>query len=350
MRNRQDRSAAPSTEDAAVQAAPADPPLLEVRDLCVAFRTSRGPVQVLDRVSFDLEAGERAAMVGESGSGKSVTALAILGLLPDTATISGSVMFQGRELVGLPDAELRALRGEEIALVFQDPLSALNPVYTVGHQVAEMFRRRRGLSKRESRERAVDVMQRVRIPHASVRFDQYPHQFSGGMRQRALIAMALALGPSLLIADEPTTALDVTVEAEITELLRVLSDEEGMALLFISHDLGVVASVAERVTVLYGGQVFEQGDVRSVYEHPMNPYTIGLLRSIPSGGDARGADLVGIPGRPPDPAAWPTGCRFHPRCWRAEERCEDGPVATAEVGRGRLSRCHFATELTAAST
>lgn len=286
-------------------------------------------------------------MVGESGSGKSVTALAILGLLPsDTCSVSGSVRLRGQELVGLPDEELRAIRGEEISLVFQDPLSALNPVYTVGRQVAELYRRRRGLSKRESRELAIDAMQRVRIPHPAARYDEYPHQFSGGMRQRALIAMALALQPGLLMADEPTTALDVTVEAEITDLLRALSDEEEMALLFISHDLAVVAGVAQNVTVLYAGQVVEQGPTRAVYDEPANPYTVGLLRSIPEGGDGRSDDLVAIPGRPPDPVAWPGGCRFHPRCWRAEELCGEQAPELVRIGETvRTSRCHFAEEI-----
>lgn len=326
-------------------------PLLDVRDLTIEFTTGRRTTKVVDRVSFKLAAGERAAMVGESGSGKSVTALAILGLLPlETTLITGSIQLRGRELVGLSDQALRPIRGEDMALVFQDPLSALNPVYTVGRQVAEMFRRRRGLSKRESRELAIDAMQRARIPHPSARFNDYPHQFSGGMRQRALIAMALALEPALLIADEPTTALDVTVEAEIIELLRVLSDEEEMALLFISHDLGVVARAADHVIVLYAGQVVEQGRIRTVYDNPANPYTLGLLKSIPSA-TGRAENLAAIPGRPPDPAAWPGGCRFHPRCWRAEDICADESPALLQISdEARRSRCHFAEELASLST
>lgn len=285
------------------------------------------------------------ALVGESGSGKSVTAMSILGLLPQqTTTVKGSVTFEGRELTTAPESTLRRLRAEDISLVFQDPLTALNPVYTVGHQVAELFRVRRGQSRTKARASAIEMLRRVRIPDPENCFDQYPHQFSGGIRQRALIAMALALDPLLLIADEPTTALDVTVESEILDLIRELSVEQNLALLFISHDLGVVADICEDITVLYGGRVFETGSVRAVFEEIANPYSAALLASIPAV-DLRGSDLRTIPGRPPDPAAWPSGCRFAPRCWRKEAICDDSAPELDRVGPGHASRCHFSDDV-----
>ncbi|TDE15122.1 ABC transporter ATP-binding protein [Jiangella asiatica] len=285
--------------------------------------------------------GERVAVLGESGSGKSATALALMGLLPGSADVSGSILLDGEELVGRGEAGMRSVRGERLALVFQDPLSALNPVYTVGRQISEMFSRRRGLPEREARRRAVELMERVRIPHAAARIDDYPHQFSGGMRQRVVIAMALALSPSLLIADEPTTALDVTVQAQILALLRQLSDEEDMALILISHDLGVVASVAQRVYVMYGGQIVEHGATQPVYDRNAHPYTAGLMASLPDQYSRR-ERLVAVPGSPPDPRALPAGCRFHPRCGWAESLCETTPPELLPVDDGhRRSRCHF---------
>lgn len=321
--------------------------LLDIRDLRVRFRTGEGPVTAVDGVSFQVVAGERVAVLGESGSGKSATALALMGLLAPNSEVSGSIRFDGEELVGRSEDSFRLLRGERLALIFQDPLSALNPVYTVGRQIDEMFTRRRGLSRRKARAMTLELMERVQIPHAAARVDDYPHQFSGGMRQRVVIAMALALSPALLIADEPTTALDVTVQQQILRLLRRLSDEEGMALIIISHDLGVVASAAQRVYVMYGGQILEQGDTREVYDRPANPYTLGLMASLP-GGLRRGDPLRAIPGAPPDPFAFPSGCRFHPRCYRSVSTCEDLAPSLQEVGgQSRRSRCHFAADVLA---
>ncbi|TDW95246.1 peptide/nickel transport system ATP-binding protein/oligopeptide transport system ATP-binding protein [Kribbella pratensis] len=296
--------------------------LLSVRDLRVEFATSGGVVTAVDGASFEVGAGETVALLGESGSGKSVTAQAVMGIVPKPAgrVCGGSITYDDRDL--LAPGVAKGLRGREIAMVFQDPLSSLNPVFRVGAQIGEMFRRHRGASRREARAAALDLMKRVGIPAASKRLDDYPHQFSGGMRQRVMIAMALALSPRLLIADEPTTALDVTVQAQIMDLLARLQAEEGMSLVLITHDLGVVAGVADRVILMYAGRVVETGPLREVYEHSGHPYTSGLMASIPELEGPR-ERLVPIQGSPPDLLALPSGCSFRPRCRYADEQCAE---------------------------
>ncbi|MFD0261534.1 ABC transporter ATP-binding protein [Kitasatospora indigofera] len=330
-------------------AAGADAPLLEVDDLHVEFRTSRGTVHAVNGLGYTLHAGRTLALLGESGSGKSVAAQAVMGLLPTPpARITrGTVRLRGQDLLRLSDAEHRKVRGTRIAMVFQDALSALNPVLTVGDQLGEMFRVHRGLRRREARAKAVELMDRVRIPGAARRLDDYPHQFSGGMRQRVMIAMALALDPEVVIADEPTTALDVTVQAQIMRLLAELQQETGMGLLLITHDLGVVASVADRITVMYAGRVVEESDAPRLYKAPAHPYTRGLLDSVPRL-DRHGERLVPIPGSPPDLARLPAGCAFHPRCGSARPRCAAERPALLTVGAPdaeRRSACHFTDEL-----
>ncbi|HEY3502649.1 MAG TPA: ABC transporter ATP-binding protein [Actinocatenispora sp.] len=313
-------------------------PLLSVRDLRVRF----GPVTAVDGVSFDVLPGETVAVVGESGSGKSVTMQAVMGLLPRGAEVTGSIVYDGRDLLARPIAETRKLCGTELAMIFQDPLSSLNPVFRVGRQISESLVRRRGASRKQGRAHAVDLMRRVGIPDPERRVDDFPHQFSGGMRQRAMIAMALSLGPRLLIADEPTTALDVTVQAQIMRLLADLRRETGMGLALITHDLGVVAGVADRVVLMYAGRVVETGTTREVYDHQAHPYTEGLLLSVPD--DTGRADhLVPIPGQPPNPLRPPGGCPFHPRCRYAIDVCRaDAPVLVDLAGRpdGHRTACH----------
>ena len=322
-------------------------PLLRVDDLHVQFSTRDGIVRAVNGMTFDLNEGETIAILGESGSGKSVTAQAIMGILdPEVASIpSGSITFRGTELVGMSERKHRKLRGTDIAMIFQDALSALNPVISVGDQVAEMFRVHAGASRKAAKQQAIEVMGHVGIPAAAQRFGDYPHQFSGGMRQRIMIAMMIALKPAVLIADEPTTALDVTVQAQIMELLKELQRETGTGLILITHDLGVVASVAERIVVMYSGRVMEQGDVDAMYARPANPYTIGLLDSIPRL-DARVGRLPAIPGLPPNLLHVPSGCPFHVRCVRAADRCRVDPVPPlVEVGPGHMSACWFAEEV-----
>ncbi|TCM45959.1 ABC transporter ATP-binding protein [Kribbella sp. VKM Ac-2568] len=321
-------------------------PLLSVRDLRVEFSTSAGVVTAVDGASFDVRRGETVALLGESGSGKSVTAQAMLGIIPKPAgrVTGGSIEYDGRDLLALPATATRELRGREIAMVFQDPLSSLNPVFRVGAQIGEMFRKHRGASRKEARAEALELMRRVGIPAAEKRLDDYPHQFSGGMRQRVMIAMALALSPRLLIADEPTTALDVTVQAQIMDLLARLQDEEGMSLVLITHDLGVVADVADRVVLMYAGRVVEAGPIREVYEHSAHPYTAGLMGSLPAIDGPR-ERLTPIQGAPPDLLDLPSGCSFRPRCAFASERCADEePVLLGAPGRPapHSSACHHA--------
>jgi oligopeptide transport system ATP-binding protein len=319
-------------------------PLLEVANLAVDFSTTAGTVHALRDVDLTVRAGETLAILGESGSGKSVTALAVMGLLPkSSATIaSGSVRYDGRDLGALDDEERRRIRGSEIAMVFQDPLSSLNPVFTVGAQIDEVFRTHLGLSKRDARRRTVELMDRVRIDRAAERADDYPHQFSGGMRQRIMIAMAIALKPRVLIADEPTTALDVTVQARIIDLLRELRDEERMSLLFITHDLGVVATLADEVAVMYAGRVVERGALREVYDHPRHPYTAGLMASLPQLGSER---LLPIPGNPPNMLQVPAGCAFAPRCAFAVDACRAVVPPLVESVPGHRDACLRSAEI-----
>ncbi|WP_371812860.1 ABC transporter ATP-binding protein [Saccharopolyspora sp. ASAGF58] len=320
--------------------------LLEVEDLHVEFRTRDGVAKVLNGVSYHVDAGETLAVLGESGSGKSVTAQTIMGILdiPPGAITGGAIRYQGEDLLTASDSRRRELRGDSMAMIFQDALSALNPVYTVGFQIAEQLRMRRGMSRKAAMARTVELLDQVKIPNAKQRVKEYPHQFSGGMRQRAMIAMSLALDPELLIADEPTTALDVTVQAQIMDLLDELRRELGMGLILITHDLGVVAEVADRIVVMYAGRIVESADAYSLYKQPGHPYTEGLMRSIPRL-DLKGQELETIKGLPPNLLAVPPGCPFHPRCPRAQERCRQEVPTYHQLGLGRASACHFAEEL-----
>jgi peptide/nickel transport system ATP-binding protein len=315
--------------------------LLQVNDLSVTFvRRGRRDVQAVDGVSFTVDSGETLGLVGESGSGKSVTALAIMGLLPRRGVrVTGSVSFEGRELLTLRQDDLRDLRGRDIAMVFQDPLSSLNPVVPIGTQVTEVLARHRGMSGAAARKEAAALLELVGIPDPQRRLKEYPHQLSGGMRQRALIAMAVACKPKLLIADEPTTALDVTIQAQILELLKGLVREQGTALMLITHDLGVVAGLCDRVNVMYSGRIVEQADRRTLFVSPRHPYTTGLLGSIPRLDSAEGSPLQPIPGSPTDTLPWPSACAFAPRCPRALEVCTT-VTPELEPDGPRWLRCH----------
>ena len=320
--------------------------LLELRDLFVEFHTRDGIARVINGVSYHVDAGETLAVLGESGSGKSVTAQAIMGILdiPPARVRSGQILYRGEDLLAMPDAARRQLRGAEIAMVFQDSLSALNPVFPVGWQIAESIRLRRGASRADALRRALQLMDLVRIPAAKSRLHDYPHQFSGGMRQRVMIAMALALDPKVLIADEPTTALDVTVQAQIMDLLASLQQELGMALILITHDLGVVATVADRIAVMYAGRIVEHADVHSLYASPSHPYTRALINSIPRR-QRQGQELLTIKGLPPNLLRIPPGCPFHPRCPSRQAICSVELPAALDLGGGRSSACHFAPEV-----
>ena len=316
-------------------------PILKVEDLRTYFYTEDGVVKAVDGVSFELYEGETLGIVGESGSGKSVTSLSIMRLLDEKGKIvGGRIIFKGRNLLELPEAEMRKIRGNEIAMIFQEPMVALNPVYTIGDQIMEAIMLHQGVGEKEAREMAIDLLRKVGIPEPEKRVDQYPHQLSGGMRQRAMIAMALSCRPSILIADEPTTALDVTIQAQILDLMKELQREYGMALIMITHDMGVIAEVADRVVVMYAGQVVEYGEVHEIFKNPKHPYTYGLLSSIPRL-DVEQEKLKSIPGTVPDPLNFPPGCRFHPRCEFAEERCKVEEPKMERVGEGHYSRCFF---------
>lgn len=314
--------------------------ILKVDDLKVSFATEDGVVQAVGGVSFELQAGEVLAIVGESGSGKSVTAQTITGLTrAPNARITGSVTYRDRELNNLNDDQLRDVRGEQIAMVFQDPMSSLNPVYRVGDQIAEMIRAHRDVSKREAADRAVELLRSVGIPNPERRVRHYPHEFSGGMRQRVMIAMALALEPDVLIADEPTTALDVTVQAQILRLLDQLNRERDLAVILITHDLGVVAEIADRVLVMYAGQIVENATLDETFYDPQHPYTWGLLGSLMRLDQTRTARLAQIPGQPPSLLKPPTGCRFAPRCAHEFDKCGELPPLEARAGGDHLDRC-----------
>jgi oligopeptide transport system ATP-binding protein len=316
--------------------------LLGVRDLHVEFRTRDGIAQAVNGVTWSVDEGETLAVLGESGSGKSVTAQAIMGILdiPPGRITGGEILFRGRDLLKLKEDERRKVRGAEMAMIFQDALSSLNPVLSVGDQLGEMFVVHRGLSKKDARAKAVELMDRVRIPAAKERVRDYPHQFSGGMRQRVMIAMALALEPSLIIADEPTTALDVTVQAQVMDLLAELRRELDMGLVLITHDLGVVADVADRIAVMYAGRIVESAPVHDLYKAPAHPYTRGLLDSIPRL-DLKGRELHAIKGLPPNPTHIPPGCAFHPRCPTAEDVCRTDEPPLYDVDEERASACHL---------
>jgi oligopeptide/dipeptide ABC transporter ATP-binding protein len=324
--------------------------LLSVRDLHTTFKTDDGDVRAVDGVTFDIKRGEVFAIVGESGSGKSVTAMSILGLLPKPPAVIGGdgIMWKGEDLLAVDEDRLRSIRGREIAMIFQDPLSALNPVHTIGKQVGEMLRVHEGASKKEARARAIELLGLVGIPQPDKRVDMHPHEFSGGMRQRAMIAMAIACKPDLLIADEPTTALDVTVQAQVLDVLIGIKDEIDSAIMLITHDLGVVAGLADRVMVMYAGRQVELGTADEVFYDTRHPYTLGLLASLPRLDDTGGEKLLPIQGAPPSLIRKPTGCAFHPRCpfARLPDPCAtDVPELRLAGGAAHVSACHFAHEL-----
>ncbi|UIX31022.1 ABC transporter ATP-binding protein [Streptomyces sp. GQFP] len=326
-----------------------DGPLLEVRDLHVEFKTREGVVRAVNGVNYSVAAGETLAVLGESGSGKSVTAQAVMGILdmPPATIPRGEILFRGQDMLKMSAEDRRRIRGRKIAMIFQDALSSLNPVLTVGYQLGEMFRVHQAMSKKDAKAKAIELMDRVKIPAASARVNDYPHQFSGGMRQRIMIAMALALEPDLIIADEPTTALDVTVQAQVMDLLAELQREYNMGLILITHDLGVVADVADKIAVMYAGRIVERAPVHELYKRPAHPYTRGLLDSIPRL-DQKGQELYAIKGLPPNLLRIPTGCAFNPRCPKAQDVCREQipdllPVTEQDGTElvGRSSACHF---------
>ncbi|MFE7575455.1 MULTISPECIES: ABC transporter ATP-binding protein [unclassified Streptomyces] len=316
--------------------------LLEVRDLHVEFHTRDGVVKAVNGVNYSVAEGETLAVLGESGSGKSVTAQAVMGILdmPPGKIPQGEILFKDRDLLKMKKEERRKIRGQEMAMIFQDALSSLNPVLTVGEQLGEMYVVHRGMSRKDAKAKAVELMDRVRIPAAKERVGNYPHQFSGGMRQRIMIAMALALEPSLIIADEPTTALDVTVQAQVMDLLAELQRELNMGLILITHDLGVVADVADKIAVMYAGRIVETSPVHDIYKAPAHPYTKGLLASIPRL-DQKGQELYAIKGLPPNLLHIPPGCAFNPRCPMAQDVCRTDVPPLYDVAEHRQSACHF---------
>jgi peptide/nickel transport system ATP-binding protein len=320
-------------------------PLLSLRNVRVSFRTADGMITPVDGVSFEIERGETLALVGESGCGKSLTALTILRLIDPPGRIEpgSQILFEGRDLLTLDDKSLRQIRGQHAAMIFQEPMTALNPVYSAGEQIAEVVRTHTKASRSDAWQRAVAMLESVGIPSPEIRAKQYPHQLSGGMRQRVMIAMALIMNPSLLIADEPTTALDVTIQAQLLDLLRDAQQSRGASMLLITHDLGVVAESAQRVAVMYAGQIVEQAPVRELFASPQHPYTQGLLAAMPRAGTRR-ERLTTIPGTVPPPGAWPSGCRFADRCTYAWSRCTNEAPALHQIGNGRASRCHLVVE------
>ncbi len=316
--------------------------LLELRQLAVSFATDDGTVRAVDGIDLALERGRTLGLVGESGCGKSVTSLAIMGLLPpENSRVSGEVQFEGRDLLKIDQTLLRDLRGARLAMIFQEPMTSLNPSYTIGNQIIEAIRRHQGLSPAEARAKAIDMLRLVHIPNPEKRVDDYPHKLSGGQRQRAMIAMALACGPDLLIADEPTTALDVTIQAQILELMRGLRRDTGTAIILITHDLGVVAEMADDVAVMYAGQIVERAPVATLFARPEHPYTVGLLGSIPKLDEKR-ERLPSIEGRVPDMTRPPEGCRFAERCPFVEAACRTTAPALVKVASDHLSRCRRA--------
>jgi oligopeptide transport system ATP-binding protein len=316
-------------------------PLLEVRGLKTYFRSDSGVVKAVDGVSFDIRAGETTAIVGESGSGKSVTALSILRLIPNPPgqIVDGEMRFEGRDILSMTEAEVRDLRGNRIAMIFQEPMTSLNPSLNIGRQVGEPIEVHQDLPQASIRERCIELLRKVRIPDPEHRMDAYPHQFSGGMRQRAMIAMSLACEPSLIIADEPTTALDVTVQAQVLDLLKRLTRESNSALMLITHDLGVVARYADHVNVMYAGNIVESGPAREIYNNPRHPYTVGLMNSIPRLDENVKTSLEPIDGQPPDLADVPPGCPFWPRCGFAVDKCKGERPPLAEVAANHRAAC-----------
>jgi len=316
-------------------------PILQVKNLKTYFYTEDGVVKAVDGVSFELYEGETLGIVGESGSGKSVTSLTIMRLLDEKARIEGGqILFKGKDLLKISEEEMRKIRGNDIAMIFQEPMVALNPVYTIGDQIMEAIILHQKVKESEAKKIAIDLLRKVGIPEPEKRVDQYPHQLSGGMRQRAMIAMALSCRPQILIADEPTTALDVTIQAQILELMKELQKEYGMALIMITHDMGVIAETADRVAVMYAGRVVEYGTVDEIFKNSKHPYTYALLSSIPRL-DVENQELKSIPGTVPDPINFPPGCRFHPRCEFAREECKSLDPKLFEVSPGHFTACPF---------
>jgi peptide/nickel transport system ATP-binding protein len=324
--------------------------LITVENLRTWFPTDEGMVKAVEDVSLVIPRGKTLGLVGESGCGKSVTAMSIIRLLSPPGYIAGGriVMREGgRETVlsELPEHEMRRIRGGQISMIFQEPMTSLNPVFTIGAQISEAIRLHQGVDRREARDRTIELLRKVRIPEPQRRVDEYPHQFSGGMRQRAMIAMALSCNPKLLIADEPTTALDVTIQAQILDLLRDLQAEFHMSILMITHDLGIVAEMADDVAVMYASKVVEYAPVRELFDRPLHPYTHGLFRSRPAPGTPRTQKLLTIPGMVPSPLRFPTGCKFHPRCAYCQEECKSREPELREIVPGHVARCHFAGEI-----
>jgi oligopeptide transport system ATP-binding protein len=321
-------------------------PLLSVRNLRTYFETEDGTVKAVDGISFDLQRGETLGIVGESGSGKSVTNLSIIRLIPEPPgkIVSGEILFGGQDILKLSREQVRRIRGKRISMIFQDPMTSLNPFMRISGQLMEITRLHLGHSKKEAHEHAVKMLETVGLPDARARVDGYPHEFSGGMRQRVMIAMALSCSPELLIADEPTTALDVTIQAQILELIKKLKQETGTSVILITHDLGVVAGMTDRIIVMYAGKVFEQAPTRELFARPGNPYTKGLLRSVPDPTSEQGA-LYQIPGLPPDVAHLPPGCPFAPRCEYAQDICRREFPPFVQLNREHFSLCHFAKEV-----
>ena len=315
--------------------------LLTVNDLAIEFRTSEGTVQAVNGISYSVAAGEIVAIVGESGSGKSVGAQAILGLVrsPPGKIVGGAIEFDGTELLGLDDRSIRDIRGQHIAMVFQEPMTSLNPVLSIGRQLTEAMRLHLKLSQKDANARAVELLKMVGISDPEGRLTQYPHQLSGGMRQRVMIAMALSCKPKLILADEPTTALDVTIQAQVLKLMKDLCVEMGVALVIITHNLGIVARYAHRVNVMYAGKIVEQGEASAIYRNPSHPYTIGLLKSVPRLDQVRGTQIEPIPGSPPDLAALGPGCAFAPRCRFAKSKCQNEAPPLIDVGGNHKSAC-----------
>jgi len=323
--------------------------LLRLTDLTVDFASQEGTVHAVNKVSFDVAPGELVGLVGESGCGKSVTATAILGLtrMVTNATISGSIIFEGRDLVQLPEKAVRDIRGRDISMIFQDPVTSLNPVLTIERLMTEGLEVHLGLSHSDAIKRSIELLAEVGIPKAGRRVKDYPHQFSGGMRQRVMIAIALSCNPKLLLADEPTTALDVTIQAQILRLLKRLSADHDAAVITITHDLGVVAGMCQRILVMYAGRMVESGPAKPLFAHPHHPYTVGLLRSVPRLDEPRGTTLQTIAGLPPDLAHLPPGCSFAPRCWLADDECWASPPELFETDPGRTTACYHRDALIA---
>jgi peptide/nickel transport system ATP-binding protein len=317
--------------------------ILEVKNLKTKFKTDKGTVAVVDGVDFSIKPGETLGVVGESGCGKSVTSLSVMRLLPSNASNEGSITFQGRELISLPEKQMQQVRGNEIAMIFQEPMTSLNPLHTVGKQIEEAIILHMNISKQEAKVRAIMMLKAVGMPRAEEIYGEHPHQLSGGMRQRVMIAMAMACDPKLIIADEPTTALDVTIQAQILDLMRDLKEKTGTSIMLITHDLGVVAEMCDRVIVMYAGQVVEETDVETLFENPKHPYTIGLMDSIPSYEDEK-EYLNTIPGSVPLPYEMPKGCRFAPRCSFAKEICHQQAPKLKEIESQHKCRCWLVTE------